>query len=219
MSLMGKRFMHPLRLVVQWGFLAFMLYLGLLFARFVGQFASPGAMPPIARPDGIDGFLPIAALVGLRDWLLRGSLNPAHPAAVVVFLTVLTVAILLKRSFCSWICPVAAISELLWKRGFALFRRNLRPPRWLDIGLAILGVITIAYALVDLDQFIRRSTLPEPADFWLGIAAIVLLVEISRRTVGKEFTLVLVGFLLYTYLGKFIPGPLSWSMSPRPSAS
>jgi len=81
--------------------------------------------------------------------------------------------------------------------------------RWLDIGLAILGVASIAYTFIDLDQFIRRSTVPEPADFWLGIAAIILLVEISRRVVGGAFTLVLVGFLLYTYLGQFIPGPLS----------
>src|SRR5512136_2686976 len=44
--------------------------------------------------------------------------------------------------------------------------------RWLDIGLAILGVATIAYALFDLDQFVRRSTLPDPADFWFGLAAI-----------------------------------------------
>jgi TRAP transporter 4TM/12TM fusion protein len=81
--------------------------------------------------------------------------------------------------------------------------------RWVDVGLACLGVATIAYAFLDLDQFIRRSTLPETADFYLGLIAIVLLVEISRRTVGMEFTLVLVGFLLYTYFGKFIPGPLS----------
>jgi TRAP transporter 4TM/12TM fusion protein len=81
--------------------------------------------------------------------------------------------------------------------------------RWPDIALALLGVATIAYALVDLDQFVRRSTVPETADFWLGIAAILLLVEISRRTVGMEFTLVLVGFLLYVYFGKFIPGPLA----------
>lgn len=81
--------------------------------------------------------------------------------------------------------------------------------RWLDIGLAILGVASIAYAFIDLDQFIRRSTVPEPADFYLGIAAILLLVEISRRVVGMEFTPVLVGFLLYTYFGRFIPGPLS----------
>ena len=81
--------------------------------------------------------------------------------------------------------------------------------RWLDLGLAILGVATIAYALIDLDQFVRRSTVPEPADFWLGIAAIILLVEISRRAVGMQFTWVLIGILLYAYLGDLIPGPLS----------
>ena len=81
--------------------------------------------------------------------------------------------------------------------------------RWMDIGLAILGAACIAYALADLDQFIRRSTVPEPADFWMGVVAIILLVEISRRVVGGAFTLVLVGFLLYVYFGRFIPGPLS----------
>jgi TRAP transporter 4TM/12TM fusion protein len=81
--------------------------------------------------------------------------------------------------------------------------------RWMDVSLAILGVACIAYAFIDLDQFIRRSTVPEPADFWLGIVAIMLLVEISRRVVGGAFTLVLVGFLLYVYFGRFIPGPLS----------
>jgi len=81
--------------------------------------------------------------------------------------------------------------------------------RWLDIGLAVLGVATIGYALLDMDQFVRRSTLPEPLDFWLGLAAILLLVEISRRTVGMQFTWVLIGILLYSYLGHWIPGPLS----------
>ena len=88
--------------------------------------------------------------------------------------------------------------------------KTARPgTRWMDIGLAALGVATIVYALSDLDQFLRRSTLPEPADFWLGIVAILLLVEISRRVVGMEFTLVLVGFLLYVFFGRYIPGPLS----------
>jgi len=80
---------------------------------------------------------------------------------------------------------------------------------WLDTCLAVLGVASIVYALVDTDQFIRRSTLPEPADFFLGVVAILLLVEISRRVVGNAFTLVLAGFLLYAYFGRFIPGPLA----------
>lgn len=81
--------------------------------------------------------------------------------------------------------------------------------RWLDVGLALLGAATIVYALWDLDKFIRRSTLPEPADFALGLIAILLLVEISRRAVDMTFTLVLVGFLLYAYFGQYLPGPIT----------
>jgi TRAP transporter 4TM/12TM fusion protein len=81
--------------------------------------------------------------------------------------------------------------------------------RWLDVGLALLGAATIAYALWDLDKFIRRSTLPNPMDFAMGLIAILLLVEISRRAVDMTFTLVLVGFLLYAYFGQYVPGPIA----------
>jgi len=80
--------------------------------------------------------------------------------------------------------------------------------RWIDGALALLGVASIAWALWDLDAFIRRSTLPDPPDFWLGVVAIALLVEISRRVVGLTFTLVLVGFLAYVLFGNLVPGPL-----------
>jgi len=79
----------------------------------------------------------------------------------------------------------------------------------LDVVLAGIGITAIAYALFDLDQFIRRSTLPETWDMIFGIIMILMLVELSRRTVGRTFTIVLVGFLLYTYFGKYIPGPLA----------
>jgi TRAP transporter 4TM/12TM fusion protein len=80
---------------------------------------------------------------------------------------------------------------------------------WPDLLLAILGVATIVYACIDTDQFIRRTTVPEPMDLYLGIAAILLLLEISRRIVGNTFTLVVTGFLLYMYFGKFFPDAIS----------
>jgi len=100
----------------------------------------------------------------------------------------------------------------IYALSFLAFPLRARAGGWtraLDAGLGLLGVATVAYALWDLDAFIRRSTLPEPWDFALGILAILLLVEISRRVVGTAFTLVLVGFLLYSYLGNLIPGPLA----------
>ena len=80
---------------------------------------------------------------------------------------------------------------------------------WLDLLLALLGVATIAYTFTDMDQFIRRSTLPEPMDFFFGLMAILLLLEISRRIVGNTFTAVVLGFLFYMYFGNYFPDAIS----------
>jgi len=98
--------------------------------------------------------------------------------------------------------------------GLAFLAYPIRPKApgwtfWPDLLLAVLGVATIAYAFTDMDQFIRRSTLPEPMDLAFGIVAIVLLLEISRRMVGNTFTAVVVGFLLYASFGQYFPGIIS----------
>jgi len=92
---------------------------------------------------------------------------------------------------------------------YPLSRKTGRWSFWLDLFLALLGVACVIYALTDLDQFIRRSTLPDPLDVFFGIAAIVLLLELSRRVVDNTFTLVVVGFLLYVAFGDFFPGMFS----------
>lgn len=96
--------------------------------------------------------------------------------------------------------------------GFLSLPFSPKATKWqggMDILLALLGVAAIVYSLYDLDQFIRRSTLPETWDMVFGILTILMLVELSRRTVGTAFTLVLVGFLLYACFGNYIPGPLA----------
>src|SRR5512137_873764 len=98
--------------------------------------------------------------------------------------------------------------------GLAFLTYPIRPNAgrwtiWLDLLLALLGVAAIAYTFLDMDQFIRRSTLPEPMDLFFGIVAIILLLEISRRLVDNTFTLVVVGFLLYMYFGNWFPDIIS----------
>jgi polyferredoxin len=147
---MFNRFMQPLRISVAWGFLFFQFYLGVQFYLFVLHLRSGGALPFVSRPDGIEGFLPISALVSLKDWLLTGVINPVHPAGLVIFLTVVVVSLLLKRSFCSWICPVGTVSEMLWKCGFSLFRHNFRPPVWLDISLRGVKYLLLLFFLFSI---------------------------------------------------------------------
>lgn len=132
---MHQRYVQPLRLAIQWGFLLFSLYIGFSFYQFVSQFSAGMPATPLSRPAGVDAFLPISGLLGVKDWLVNGSINQIHPAAVVIFVSAIAVSLLLKRSFCSWICPVGALSELLWKAGFRGMKRNIRPNRWLDIPL------------------------------------------------------------------------------------
>ncbi len=148
---MGNRFMQPLRIAIQWGFLLFMLYLGIAFYRFVHYYRSGGSSAFVPRPDGIEGFLPISALLSLRDWLTSGSINQVHPAGLVILLSIIAVSFLLKRSFCSWICPVGTLSELFWKSGFQQLRRNYQFPLWLDRGvrcIKYLGLLFFLYTIL-----------------------------------------------------------------------
>ena len=142
---MPARYMQPLRQLIQACYLGFMLWLGLRLFQFVQYIRSGGQAGYSSHPDGVEGFLPISGLLGTVSWIRNGSINPVHPAAVVIFVTVLAGALLLRRSFCSWICPVATVSECAWKVGFKLFRRTLRPPRWLDIPLRALKYLLMVF--------------------------------------------------------------------------
>jgi len=120
-----------LRHVVQILFAAIVLYIGVTFIIFVGQVES-GALSVVNRPAGVEAFLPISALVGLKAWPATGSFDPIHPAGLVIFLLAITGSMLLKRTFCSWICPIGTLSEGLAKIGKWVFGRNFSIPNWLD---------------------------------------------------------------------------------------
>ncbi|MGB9081295.1 MAG: 4Fe-4S binding protein [Desulfuromonadaceae bacterium] len=141
---MSARYMQPLRILIQCAFLGFMVWLGIRFFQFVQVVGSGTRGAVIVRPDGIEGFLPISGLLGAASWIKGGEINSIHPAAAVIFVTVILVSLLLRRSFCSWICPVAVISECAWKGGFRLMRHSPRLPAWLDGGLRSLKYLLMA---------------------------------------------------------------------------
>jgi polyferredoxin len=137
---------------VQLGFAALIVWLGALFIRFVHQAEAGGAVTQ-TRPPGVEAFLPISGMLGLRHWLESGHLNPIHPAAVVLFLAIVATALLAKKGFCSWVCPVGTLSEGLAMVGVRLLGRNYRLPRWLDVPLratkyALLGFFLWIVAMI-----------------------------------------------------------------------
>lgn len=142
---MFNRYVQPLRALIQVGFLLLSLLIGVQFARFVSALFSGGPLP--LRPAAIESFLPISGLYGVVAWLKGGGINPVHPAAVVIFTTIVVIALLLRRAFCSWICPIGTISEWLWKLGFHKLQRNLVPPRWLDSCLRVIKYALLSFFL------------------------------------------------------------------------
>ena len=72
------------RWVVQWSFLGWCIFLGVQFALFVRHFETFGQSGYYLRPPGVEGFLPIGALVSLKAWLTSGHFDRVHPAALVL---------------------------------------------------------------------------------------------------------------------------------------
>ncbi|HTO47457.1 MAG TPA: TRAP transporter large permease subunit, partial [Burkholderiales bacterium] len=78
---------------------------------------------------------------------------------------------------------------------------------WIDLGLAVLGVATILYAIYGGDDFLDRSTAPNTLDMVMGIALIVLVLEAARRSTGWIMPAVVLLFLAYAMLGPYLPDP------------
>jgi len=83
--------------------------------------------------------------MNLRYFLATGTIPAIHPAAMVLLCVFLVSSLLVKKSFCSWLCPVGTISEYLWKIGRTLIRRSLSLPRSLDFTLRTLKYLLLAF--------------------------------------------------------------------------
>ncbi len=133
-----------LRAVVQWSFLALTLLIGIQFILFARQLEQ-GAAISVRRPPGVEAFLPISSLMSLRHWLLTGVFNRIHPAGLVLLLISCLVSLLLKRGFCSWVCPFGLLGDYLEKAHRLLFGLRLSLPRFLDYPLRSLKYLVLLF--------------------------------------------------------------------------
>ena len=143
----GRDRSQQVRRVVQGLFLVLNAWLGAQFYLWVRSFEPGGSILRVSRPTGIEGWLPIAGLMNAKYFLLTTHVPSIHPAAMFLFAAFLIMSLLLKKSFCSWLCPVGTVSEYLWKLGRRVFGRNLRLPRWADIALRGVKYLLLGFFL------------------------------------------------------------------------
>ena len=183
------------RKLIQCLFLAAVGLIGIKFSMFVNQLEN-GMVPTVSRPPGIEAFLPISSLISLKYWLVTGIFNPIHPSGLIIFLMALVTAVVLKRVFCSWVCPFGLLTEYLNRLHKLIFRRNIKVTPWLDYPLRSLKYLLLAFFLwaivlnmnaAALDYFIyspynmvadikmlKFFTDITPLAFWVLVALVVL---------------------------------------------
>ena len=167
-----------LRRIVQSGFFIFSVYIWWRFYLFVMHFDK--GTPYVPRPQSIDAYLPIGSLVALKNLVVNGYFDRVHPAGLVIFIAILLSAVLLRRGFCSWVCPVGTLSEWLADSGKKIFGRNFIIKGKADMVLRSIKYLILLFflnaILIGMNRYEVSAFLMSPywavadaklLDFWL----------------------------------------------------
>lgn len=137
------------RFLVQTIFALLVIWIGVEFYFFVGYLESGGTEQFYERPPGVEGFLPISALMSLYYFVLSGVIHGVHPAGFFILLGIIAMSFVFGKSFCSWACPVGFLSELIGDFGdkvlLKLFKRKIRMPKVLDYPLRSLKYLLLGF--------------------------------------------------------------------------
>ena len=78
-----------------------------------------------------------------------------------------------------------------------------------DVVLAFIGAGCWCYYITNFDAIVRRAGAYTPLDVVVGIVGIIILFESCRRIVGLPIMIIAGSFILYAFIGKYLPGFLN----------
>jgi polyferredoxin len=133
------------RRTVQVAFMLLNLWIGARFYFFVRYYETGGQTAWVPRPPGVEGWLPIAALMNLKYVLVTGLVPEVHAAGMFLLIAFLAITFTMRKAFCSWLCPIGTISEWLWQGGREIVGRTFAAPKWLDIPLRGLKYLLMGF--------------------------------------------------------------------------
>lgn len=195
------------RTTIQAAFALLCIWIGVEFHLFVRWGMSGGTEPYVERPPGVEGFLPISALISLKHWILTGTLNTIHPASVFILLAVIGVSLALRKAFCSWLCPIGTLSESLWMLGKQIFKRNIALPRWLDYPLRSLKYLLLFYfvnAIMQMDVASLTNFIYSPYNKVADIKMYLFFANISSFALWTIIILMLLSIFIKNFWCRFL---------------
>ena len=211
-----------LRSAVQLAFVLLCVWIGIEFYLFTRWGIAPSSAEPVSRPPGVEGFLPISALISLKYWIFTGTINDIHPAGLFIFVAIVAVSVLLKKAFCSWMCPVGTLSEALWMLGKKVLGKNLTLPRWADYPLRAVKYLLLlffAYAVWTMDVPAMRAFIDSPYNKVADIKMFLFFANITSFALWSIIVLMILSVFVQNFWCRYLCpygallGALSW-LSP-----
>jgi polyferredoxin len=188
-------------------FLITTLLIGYQFYQFVHPLEQ-GMMPDIQRPPGVEAFLPISALVSLKYFAQTHVINQIHPSGLLILCFVLLSALVVKKSFCSWVCPIGFVSEILIRVHYRLFKKGIgiMPSldsvlRGLKYCLLSIFLFAILYKMgpVALEQFVFSSY-----NIVADIKMLKFFTDISATALTILLSLVILSILIRNFWCRYL---------------
>lgn len=90
----------------------------------------------------------------------------------------------------------------------ATSKSNKEKPSILDYGFIAIVLIVFGYLFIFNKQIALKAGAVGNIDLILGVLAILITLEITRRVVGMALPIVAIVFLAYAYFGPYLPGVL-----------
>jgi polyferredoxin len=193
-----------IRRCVQAVFGLFILYSGYCFYLFYNWAMNRGDY--VVRPPAVEAFLPISALLSLKRMIFTGEFDPIHPAGLVIFMAALAIALLARKGFCGWICPVGFSSHLAQWTGKKL-KIILPLPIWLDYLLSSLKYILLGfflYIIGKMDVASITSFLETPYNLAADAKMLQFFLAPSHLASGIMIFLVLISFTVPNFWCRFL---------------
>ncbi|GAB4322508.1 MAG: 4Fe-4S binding protein [Candidatus Zixiibacteriota bacterium] len=187
---------------------AITIWIGWEFYRFVAFHQAGAAGPAPSRPAGVESFLPISGLMGLRDWFINGVLNNIHPAATIMIGLAIVSSVLLKKSFCGWVCPVGFISEAVGAAGRQVHKWKGKLPKFVDYPLRSVKYLLLGFFVWAIFRQMPPQALAafinSPYNKVADVKMLLFFTEISPEALWTIIGLVVLGFVINGFWCRYL---------------
>lgn len=189
----NEKGIQKVRFIVQTLFALLCIWIGVEFYQFIQYLETNGAAAFSSRPPGVDGFLPISSFMSFYLFLATGQIHPAHPAGFFIFFAIVLLSIVFGKAFCSWLCPIGFLSELIGDFGKKIFRKDIKLPKILDYPLRSLKYLMLGFLFYSVFFLMSiqalQAFLDSPYNLVSDIKMYYFFANISR------FSLIVIGIL------------------------